>query len=155
MDSCVGLGLSPPTLSRLNFCQLWLQVTQLSDICTLPGDGVDRNAWLGIAPMPSSDANWPVQPRPHDTVWGLWRRALSDSACSKLHRHAMATRPGALTAPLGNWSSDFDPQASPKRHSCLLHSTQCLFVPVRNQPATLQQLSAPTCLAFSLACYDR
>jgi hypothetical protein len=140
MDSFLGLGLSPPTLQRLDFCCLWLQVTQL---------------WLGIAPMPSSAADWPIQPRPHHTVWGLWRRALSDSVCSKAHRYVMATRPGTLTTPLGAWSSDYDPQgASPWWTSFFSNSTQPLFIPVHNQPAILRQLSTSTRLAFSLACYD-
>jgi hypothetical protein len=113
MDGFIGLGLSLPTLQQLNFCRLWLWVAHLSDICALAGDCIDRTAWLGLDPMPSSAADWPMQPRPHDTVWRLWRRALSDSVCSNTHRHVTVTRPGALTSPLGNWCADYDPQASP------------------------------------------
>jgi hypothetical protein len=104
--------------------------------------------------MPSSSADWPTQPRPHNTVWSLWRRALSDGMCSKTQRHVTVTRPGVLTAPLGDWCADYNPQASPRWKSFFSQSTQRLFVPVRHQPARFQQLSASARLAFGLACYD-
>jgi hypothetical protein len=150
MDGFIGLGLSSSTLQRLNFCCLWLRVTHLSGICTLAGDCVDRTAWLGLDPMPSSAADWPMQPRPHDTVWSLWRQALSDSVCSKTHRCVRVTRHGTLTSPLGNWCADCDPQASPRWTSLFSQSTQSLFVPDRHQPACFRQLSASTRLAFHL-----
>ena len=47
------------------------------------GDQIARVAWLGLAQIPSTASDWPVQARPHDTVWSLWRKALSDSFCTK------------------------------------------------------------------------
>ena len=72
-----------------------------SDICNLKGDQIARVAWLGLAQIPSNASDWPVQARPHDTVWGLWRKALSDSFCTKDSRYVLASRPGQLTQSLG------------------------------------------------------
>jgi hypothetical protein len=81
MDGFIEHNLPNHTLKRLNLCRLWLRVTLLSDICTLPGSQISRTTWLGSAPMPSSDASWPVQPRPQEKSWTLWRKALSKSGC--------------------------------------------------------------------------
>jgi hypothetical protein len=83
MDGFMDLHLTKVQLARLNGCRLWLQVTLLSDISTLKGNNITRNAWLGTAPMPSTHDDWSVQSRPHDKVWSLWRRAISDNACTR------------------------------------------------------------------------
>jgi hypothetical protein len=158
-DSCImtrfiGLALPKIVLERLNCCRKWLQVTQLSDICTLKGDTIDRKAWLGIAPMTSDNDDWPVQPRPHDKVWSLWRTALSKSVCHNPHRYVLSSRPGILKAPLGPWESDSDTQSNPRWTTYFSHSSQRLYIPVPTQPESLRQLSTPTRLDFSLANYD-
>jgi hypothetical protein len=82
MDQFFETKLPNPTLKRLNLCRLWLCVTLLSNICTLQGSQISKTAWLGSSPMPSSDANWPVQHRPQEKSWTLWRKALSKSVCT-------------------------------------------------------------------------
>jgi hypothetical protein len=71
MNGILDLNLSATTMKRINSCRLWFQVTTLSDICTLKGNRIDRNTWLGFAPMPSTAADWPIQGRPHDSVWSI------------------------------------------------------------------------------------
>jgi hypothetical protein len=83
MDGVIELGLPATSLERINCCRLYLHVTTLSDICTLHSDQIERKAWLVLGRMPSSQADWPVQPRPHDKSWGLWRIALSNSVCTR------------------------------------------------------------------------
>jgi hypothetical protein len=100
-----------------------------SDISTLPGDTIDRVAWLGRVPMPSNDSDWPVQARPHDKAWGVWRKALSDSCCKNEHRYVLAAQPGRLTHGLGAWLPDSSPRKSPRWDTFVQHSTQRIFLP--------------------------
>ena len=44
MDGFLEQDLSPTALQRINCCRLFLQVTQLSEISTLAGDQIKRNA---------------------------------------------------------------------------------------------------------------
>ena len=62
MDGFLDQDLSRTALKRINCCCLFLQVFQLSDISTLAGDQIDRNAWLDTKPMPSNDDACPIQP---------------------------------------------------------------------------------------------
>jgi hypothetical protein len=147
-------ALSITTQKRINCCRLYLKVDHLSDICTLAGDTIDRNAWLGILPMPSSDADWTVQTRPDAESWRLWRNLLSKTACTNPLKNVVASRPGILTVPLGFWLPDSKPQTSPRWKVYFSHSSQRVYYPDPNQPLQYQQLSTPTRLAFSLALYD-
>jgi hypothetical protein len=52
MDSFLGLSLAPTTLSRLNFCQLWLKVTLISNISNLQGRKIEQTAWNGFKHVP-------------------------------------------------------------------------------------------------------
>jgi hypothetical protein len=124
MDGIIELGLSTTSLERINCCRIYLRVTTLSDICTLHGDQIERKAWLGLGRMASSQADWPVQPRPHDKSWGLWRSALSKSVCTKEHRYVLASRPGILIKRLGLWLNKSTPQTSPRWTALFEHSTQ-------------------------------
>jgi hypothetical protein len=142
MDRFIEQSLSAPKLKRLNLCLLWLRVTLLSDIlCTLQGSQVERNAWLGSSPMPSSDANWPVQPRTQEKIWTLWCKAISNSY------------PGELTTKLGAWLPSAQTQKSPQWKAFFEHSTQCFFLPA-DQPSTYYKVSTDTHLDFSLTRYD-
>ena len=110
MDGILNLDLPATTMKRINACRLWLQVTILSDISNLKGDQITQAAWLRLAQIPSNDSDWPVQGRPHNTVWGIWRKALSDTFCMKDSRYVLASRPGGLTQSLGVWLHDLFPQ---------------------------------------------
>jgi hypothetical protein len=154
MDGINQLGLPTSTLERVNCCRLYLRVDTLSDISTLTGDKIDRKAWLGTGRMPSSNNDWPVQPRPHDKYWSLWRKALSDSACTKEQRYVMASKPGALTQPLGSWLHAANPQQSPRWTAYFEHSTQRLFVPTQDSPDRYYQLSTGNSLEQHFAHFD-
>jgi hypothetical protein len=128
MDGFLTLKLPRKTLSRLNFCQLWLKVTTLSDICSLPGDRIDRKAWLCTAPMPSSQADWPVQQRPHNKVWSLWR---AKGLISKLLQYRKPIRQS-----LEAWETQATPRsvASPVPNSTV---TKVGHLLLSQQPATI------------------
>jgi hypothetical protein len=153
MDRFIETNLPNHTLKRLNLCRLWLRATVLSDICTLPGNQISRTTWLGSSPMPSSDASWPVQPRPQEKSWTLWRKALSKSICTNSKRYVLASRPGELTTKLGAWLPNAQSPKSSRWKSFFEHSTQRLFIPA-DQPHTYYQVSTSTPLEFSLARYD-
>ena len=107
MDGFLAQDLSLTVLQRIKCChRLFLKVTQLSDISTLAGDQIERNAWLDTKPMPSNDDAWPTQPRPDEASWRLWRKAISTSVCTNNMKNVLATRPGTLTEPLGFWLPD-------------------------------------------------
>jgi hypothetical protein len=157
-DSCIMEGLLPLNLSaatmfRINSCRLWLQVATLSDICTLQGDKIDRTAWVGSARMTSNNSEWPTQTRPCDKVWGLWRKALSDSYCTNDRRYVLASQPGRLTHGLGAWLPDSSPRDSHRWDSYIQHSTQWLYVPHSIATSTYRRLTTATRLDFGLALY--
>jgi hypothetical protein len=154
MNCILDLNLPESTMIRVNSCRLWLQVTMLSDICNLKGNQIDRQAWLGLSPMPSSTADWPVQARPHDIIWGIWRKALSDSVCTNENRYVLASKPGLLKVGLGAWLHASSPRHSPRWTSFIEQSTQRLFTPDPLHPEHFLQLSTATRVDFSLATYD-
>jgi hypothetical protein len=154
MERILALNLLATAMKRINACRLFLQVTHLSDISTLKGNTVTRNAWLGARPMPASDADWPVQGRPEDKVWSLWRKALSNSVCTIHHRYVLATRPGILAQGLGAWLPGATFRQSPQWKSFVQHSTQRLFVPYPHVPDSCRQLSTATRLDFGLVSYS-
>jgi hypothetical protein len=160
-DECIMEGLShlnlpAATLERVNACRLWLRVETLSDISTLHGDRIDRIAWLGLGRIPCNDSDWPEQPRPQDTVWGKWRKALSDARCTNDRRYVLASQPGRLTQRLGAWLSDYAPQNAPRwrKSNLVQHSTQWLYHWNR-QHEQYERLSTATPLEFGLATYLR
>jgi hypothetical protein len=105
--------------------------------------------------MPSSNADWPIQPRPHNTVWSLWQKALSKSVCHNPNRYILSNRPSTLKERLGAWYPDSAPQSSPRWATFFSHSSQRLFVLVPTQPERLRQISTPTTrLDFSLTNFD-
>jgi hypothetical protein len=154
-NGMLGLNISPTTLKRINFCRIWLRVTALSDICTLHGDTIDRNAWLGLTPMPTTTEDWPVQVCPHDKIWSLWQKGLSRSICIQTHRYVLASWPGTLRCGLGTWLPGSTPKKSPHRWTVLLnHSSQRLYIPKNTDSKRYHQLSTETNLGFNLASYN-
>ena len=103
--------------------------------------------------MTSNASDWPVQPRPHDTVWGAWRKALSDTFCTKDSWCILANRPGQLTQSLGSWLHDSSPQTSPCWDTFVQHSSQRLCVPNRLEPGTHRIFTTETRLDFGLATF--
>lgn len=85
------------TLSRLNAVRFYLQVTVLSDLCTISGTHLHPFALNGTgAPFPSSSLwQYPAQTRPSQTSWKLWRKFLQ----LFLSNHLL------LQQPLGSWNS--------------------------------------------------
>jgi hypothetical protein len=104
--------------------------------------------------MPSTTADWPIQGRPHDSIWSIWGKALSDSVCRNPTHYVLATRPGTLTTSLGDWLYDSSAPKSPRWKVFIDQSSQYLFIPNTSRPDRCLQLSTPTRLAFHMASYD-
>jgi hypothetical protein len=70
--------LSRDELRKVNFCRMFLQVELLSDIMTADGKSIRRNIWNGIKDNCHENfADLYVnQPKPGNTAWATWRRAL-------------------------------------------------------------------------------
>jgi hypothetical protein len=154
MDGILELGLSTTSLERINCCRLYLRVATLSNIRTLHGDQIECKDWLGLGRMASSQADWPVQPRPHDKSWGLWRSAISTSVCTKKHRYVLASRPGILTKCLGLWLNTSTPQTSTRLTALFEHNTQQLFIPDQENHGRYHQYSTATSLDRHFAHFD-
>jgi hypothetical protein len=69
-------------------------------------------------------------------------------------RNATRAKPGVLRQTLGAWLPDSTPTQSPRWDTFLEHSSQRLFVPIKNEPQTFYQLSTQNRLDFNLANYD-
>jgi hypothetical protein len=112
------------------------------------------SAQLGRARMLCNDSEWSEQPRPQETVWGEWRKALSDAYCTNNIRYVLASQPGRLTQRLGSWLSDYTAQTSPRwrNRTLVQHSTQWMYH--WNRPHDqYERLSTATRLEFGLATY--
>ena len=85
MDTFIQLGLSTPTLSRINQVCIYLQVEFLSNLVDprslelLPGvwDGPPTNRDLPLRQIHQSILKWPHQPNPPKPAWDDWHHGLS------------------------------------------------------------------------------
>jgi hypothetical protein len=100
-----------------------------------------------------TDADWPVQARPQEKSWTLWRKALSNSVCPNPRQYVLASRAGELSIKLGAWLPNAQPQKSPRWKLFFEHSTQRLFLPA-DQPNTYYKVSTNTHLELSFTRYD-
>ena len=62
MNAFLTLSLKPAQLQRLNYCRLYLQVENLSEICSIDGSHIlPAIAWHGHSLPSTSKLSWPVQ----------------------------------------------------------------------------------------------
>ncbi len=91
------LSHNPPMydLAILNHCQLFLQVSYVSEICSGDGLSVSDDALRGRRfEVPHKVLSWPNQQRPGAKEWVVWQSYLRKSLLSRgLH----------LLYPLGKW----------------------------------------------------
>jgi hypothetical protein len=77
MFRILQLNYAQYTLRAVNYCRLYLQVELLSDIVNVSGLRVTTNAWKWqFHPIRHKTRKWPRQPRPPESMWVLWRKAL-------------------------------------------------------------------------------
>lgn len=77
MKELVNQGFSNKKLQMLNSCRKFLQVNTLGDISTSDGTTINKKIKCGeILECSTSTMQWPIQSRPDDSVWKLWRSAL-------------------------------------------------------------------------------
>jgi hypothetical protein len=97
MDGFVKQGLSKSELSKVNTCRLHLQVLSIADITDGCGEHITSNAWNGVrAPQHTSRYKWGFQPRPPETFWLVWKKAVGQ-LCGRDRR---------LHQPLGYWTAE-------------------------------------------------
>ena len=73
-------GFNKHQLQQLNRCRLYLHAETLSDITDGTGNLISKQAYDGRRiPTSSSSHDWPVQEKPNEIHWKLWRKALRDS----------------------------------------------------------------------------
>jgi len=75
--SFVRENISGTELAQINCCQLYLQVTTLSNICDGSGQHILPDMWVGKQnQMFTSGYHWPNQGQPPKKDWTLWQLAL-------------------------------------------------------------------------------
>jgi len=78
MEFFVSQRLTPTVLTQLNACCFYLQVITLSDIVSANGKYITPEAKAGQKDSyRTSTLEWPVQGRPNNATWQLWRRELA------------------------------------------------------------------------------
>jgi hypothetical protein len=92
--------LSDPTFSNMdvrfiNYCRLYLQVSELSDIATAEGDRVAVGIYAGVSPnsQGTSCLEYPYQERPGPRAWRAWRKFI----------RSVSNDVGVLRRHLGRW----------------------------------------------------
>jgi hypothetical protein len=86
----------PNQLKSLNQCQLFLQVTVVSDICDASGRAISKDYFDGVLSTIQSRDIAAVQERPVALkIWNLWKRALTILVHNRKDR--------ILCQPLGAW----------------------------------------------------
>jgi len=102
MSNFLNANIPQHDLTKLNNCQLYLQVTTLAKITNHTGTKLldtnitTKNQNPNLIPESSSQLRWPTQPSPGKTTWKLWTRTLQ----------MLYTKPGMsmqLKVSLGPW----------------------------------------------------
>jgi hypothetical protein len=78
-------GLLPSHIKMINYCCLNLQVLTLSDICNAEGTQLVEGILKGNrnGNQSYSILEEPLQERPNEVSWGIWRRFLQQFCCNK------------------------------------------------------------------------
>ena len=86
--------------TRINYCRLWLRVSRLSDITHTDGKTLLKDALYGDQlHHRRSTLTWPRIPRPPQTFFTLWRKAL-------LTLLSVDGKKTTLREPLGPWNTN-------------------------------------------------
>jgi hypothetical protein len=100
MDQFNDPTLLSNTLERINHCRLYLQVTNLADICNGAGNAILPAAYHGhLISDSTSTIQWPRQPCPPESSWKIWQRTLH-TFFLVTDQHSLRLRPQAT---LGEW----------------------------------------------------
>ena len=85
-------------MKNLNACRKYLQVVYISDMTSSNGTEIQAAYYTGNKQHPTyrkSKWNWPRRPRPPETSWRNWKRAL--------HQTILVPRKPILIQPLTQW----------------------------------------------------
>jgi hypothetical protein len=112
----------PWQLRKINWCRIYLRAVTISDIATASGTSINPYRWNRTNPQPieASPYTWPLQNKPDNTAWKIWRQAirkcLIQNKIHKIHKQ--------LITPLGQWTApsrqNFEWYTKPNKRS-LLH----------------------------------
>jgi Reverse transcriptase (RNA-dependent DNA polymerase) len=90
------MGFRGQDLYKLNICRIHLKAITLSDITDGNGERITDAAWTGqLSSAMNTQYQWPIQPRPPETFWVIWRQAT----------HGFCERNQVLKRKLGRWTS--------------------------------------------------
>eukprot|EP00957_Ditylum_brightwellii_P098451 7500816-Ditylum_brightwellii.AAC.1 len=84
MDIFMANDMKPLAMRKLNYCQLYLQVTHLSDITTPDGKRLYPNIIQDDATRLNNQLQhlqWPVQAQLNEITWQLWTETLKLLVC--------------------------------------------------------------------------
>ena len=100
----MDVALACPCLTQceikfINYCRLYLQVLTISDMCNAVGNELADGILKGYRCRSQSYSilEEPLQARPNESVWGIWRRFLRSFCYEKTK----------LMRPLGPWHAQF------------------------------------------------
>lgn len=102
MPTFLDAGIPTHILKRINLCRLYLQVLSLADITTGGGKTISQAAQSGNEFTSLRESyDWPMQSKPPESDWILWRAALQES---------VLTPQGHLIFTLGLWLHPTPPE---------------------------------------------
>ena len=133
MNAFLTLPLKPAQLQRLRYCRLYLQVENLSEICSIDGSHILRIASDNPCHL---QANFPGGSKPDQSAhWSLWRSSLARLFLNN-QVPPPPPRPAdlALHTPLGSWFPDHSswrrwPSYATAQELFLLQSDQSRILP--------------------------
>jgi hypothetical protein len=101
MSTFTAFGYCKTQLKQLNLCRIFCNATRISDITTGDGRIIHIESWNGqTTDLAGVEYEWPVQGRPNNTAWDLWRSAIQQCYLT-LHQEQQQLR-----QPLGKWITD-------------------------------------------------
>ena len=78
--ACIQHKITKREWYKANKCRIYLKVLTLGDIVTADGTAIEENTLKGIFnKCRARKLEWPVQQRPKDSEWRIWRKVLKIS----------------------------------------------------------------------------
>ena len=137
MDLVLAAGFKKTEIQRINYRRLYLQVLTISDMCNATGDQLAMGIYEGVKSSQQSISllEEPLQERPGNYTWTIWRRFLKTLARDRRH----------LNNPLGPWDPIYPTRRNwPNYYS---PSREFLYRAVR-QKYTVHRWIRPTVYSF-------
>ena len=83
----INTEIPQKTIKIIQACQLYLQITYLSEICTIDGKKILQEALEGdkktLTTRATTKRKWPRQPKPNKATWNLWKKRYREHSCTQ------------------------------------------------------------------------